>query len=168
MRFSRYLEHPEDYGLTLIPDLLYSCCFKDQPQIVENAGIYYNLVGGSFRENAGSNFDLYQQISGAVAWWRQQFYSDKPPALIMNDIFFSIILMDTRPCAQERSITLMGLSAQIYRLAWEPVSLNSLTEKIPGYTEEKIKKTLDSLVSRKLMLSLSGKYLALAVPSQEI
>lgn len=163
MRFSRYCDHPEDYGLELQPDPLYSCCFKDHPDIADNIGIYYVLTGGTFTDTILENAELYRQIGEAVSSWRTRFYSEKPPYLIMTEGFFGIFISDSRPCAPEKSLVLLGLSAKIYRLAWEPVSFQTISEKLPGHTEEEIQTVLDDLVRRKLMLFLSGKYLALAV-----
>ena len=163
MRFSRYCDHPEDYGLELQPDPLYDCCFADHPEIVKNFGVYYKLTGGAFMESIRKNTDLYQRIAQAVEEWRNLFYSKNQPGLYMTEAFFGIILRDTRPCAQERGKILIDLSAEIYRLAWEPVSLASLMKKLPDHTETEIKETLDLLIRQKLMIFLSGKYLALAV-----
>ena len=162
MRFSEYSDHPIDYGLELKPDPLYECCFKGRPDIVNNIGIYYELSGGTFTDTIRRDMDLYRKIHQAVSVWRKEFYSKKPPVLVMTEGFFGIILLDTRPCATEKSRILIGLSAKVYRLAWEPVSFKSLAKQLPEVSEEEIRKVLDDLISKKLMLSLSGKYLALA------
>jgi len=58
---------------------------------------------------------------------------------------------------------LFGLDADIYRLAWEPVSLNALLRELPEVAEEKVRGALDGLIRKKLMICLGGKYLSLAV-----
>ena len=163
MRFSRYGDHPEDYGLELRPDRLYECCFTDRSDIVDNIGIYYDLTGGAFMETIRQNMDLYRKIHNAVASWRKQYYSEHPPALIVTEGFFGLIIIDRRPCAMEKTRMLLGLSAKIYRLAWEPVSVEALRKKLLEVSEEEIRQALDDLISKKLMIFLSGKYLALAV-----
>ena len=163
MRFSRYGDHPEDYGLELQPDPLYSCCFKDMPDIISNIGIYYEQTGGPFMDTIRENMDLYRKIHKAVYTWRQQFYSHNPPVLAMKEGFFGLIIHDTRPCAEEHTQMILGLAARIYRLAWKPVSLRTLVKNLPDITEEKIRQTLDDLIRRKLMVCLSDRYLALAV-----
>jgi len=163
MRFSRYCDHPEEYGLQLKPDILYQCCFQDHPDIVNNFGIYYDLVGGPFTETIWKDKDLYYQIHEAVTSWRKQFYAKQPPVLVMTEGYFGLIIVDTRPCAPERGRILLGLRAKIYRLAWEPVSMKTLMKRIPDRSEEEIQAELDTLISQKLMIHLSGKYLALAV-----
>ena len=163
MRFSRYGDHPESYGLELIPDPLYDCCFVNRDDITENIGIYYRLIGGTFVESIQKNQDLYWRIHEAVQTWRSQYYSETRPELIMNDSPFGILLSDTRPCAVENRWILVGLNARVYRLAWEPVSFDTLVKKLPGVEEAMIREALENLISKKLMVFISGKYLALAV-----
>ena len=162
-RFSRYTDHPGDYGLELKPEPVYQCCFPDEPDIVNHMFVYFQLTGGSFVETIRQNRDLYRRINDAVGTWRKQYYSETPPSLVMTEFIFGISILDTRPCALEVKRMLIGLSAKIYRLAWEPVSLQSLLKNLPGYEEKEIRETLDLLVSQKLMIFMSGKYLALAV-----
>ena len=164
MRFSRYWEDPEAYGLELAPDPLYQCCFDDHKDIVDDFGCYSILTGGSFVETIQANHDLYLRMHRAVTEWRQLFYSKDAPKLIVSDTGFGLVILDTRPGAPQQKRILFGLAAEIYRLAWEPVSTKDLAERIPNCTEEKVRITCDNLVADKLMVFLSGKYLALAVP----
>ena len=103
------------------------------------------------------------RIHEAVQTWRSQYYSETRPELIMNDSPFGILLSDTRPCAVENRWILVGLNARVYRLAWEPVSFDTLVKKLPGVEEAMIREALENLISKKLMVFISGKYLALAV-----
>ncbi len=162
MRFSRYAADPEKYGLELAADSLYRCCFSGHSEISDNFGVYYELTGDSFQDTIRQNRDLYQQLSSAVVEWRNEYYSDKRAALTVTENFFGLMILDTRPCAPVNSRMLMGLSAAVYRLAWRPVSMKTLAKKLPGYPEEKIQQTLDSLTADKLMVCLSDRYLALA------
>ena len=130
---------------------------------MNNIGIYHVLIGGAFRESVRKNLDIYRKVDNAVKEWRKEFYSKTPPGLFMTEGIFGLILLDSRPCAQEKSRILLGLNASIYRLAWEPVSLVELLNKLPDYTEEAIREVLEDLIRKKLMIFLSGKYLALAV-----
>ena len=164
MRFSDYGDHPKDYGLDLQPDPLYQCCFADRPDIADNIGVYYELAGGAFVDTERDNQDLYDRLDEAVREWRKQFFSVKAPVLLMEKTESGIAIRDTRLCAQEGDCLLTGLAAEVYRLAWEPASLDSLLKQLPESSEEEIRGILDDLVGRKLMLFLGGKYLALAVP----
>ena len=167
MRFSEYGDRPKDYGLELKPDPLYRCCFAGRPDIADNIGVYYELTGGPFADTVRENQDLYDRLDEAVKEWNKQFFSAKAPALLMTETESGISIHDTRACAAEESCQLSGLYADVYRLAWEPVSLASLLEQLPESSEEEIEGILDDLVARKLMLFLSERYLALAVRSSD-
>ena len=164
MRFSAYGDHPQDYGMEIRPDPVCRSCFADMPDIAENIGAYYELVGGPFADTVRENQDLYGRLDRAVKSWNKLFYSAKAPELIMAETESGISIHDTRPCAQEEDCLLTGAVAEVYRLAWEPASPASLQKHLPESSEEEVQGILDDLVGRKLMLFLSGKYLALAVP----
>ena len=163
MRFSRYGERPEDYGLELQPDPLCRCCFADRPDISDNIGVYYDLTGGPFADTMRENEDLYNRLRETVREWNRRFNSAEPPVLLMTETESGISIHDTRACAEEERCLLSGLHAEIYRLAWEPISPAALLERLPEPSEKDVKGILDDLIARKLMLFLSGKYLALAV-----
>ena len=166
MRFSEYGDHPQDYGLELVPDPLYQCCFADRPDIADNIGVYYDLAGGSFADTVRENQDLYDRFGEAVSEWGKRFFSAKAPVLLMTETEAGISIKDTRTCAQEESCLLTGTAVEVYQLAWEPISLASLLEQLPESSEGEVKNILDDLITRKLMLFLSGMYLALAVPNK--
>ena len=166
MRFSKYCDRPQDFGLELRPAPLYRCCFADRPDISDNFGVYYEVVGGPFADTLRENRDLYRQLDAAVKKWNEQFHSKKRERLSMAETGAGISIRDTRACAEEGSCELSGLAAEVYRLAWEPAPPASLLERLPKSSEEEVKAVLDDLVARKLMLFLSGKYLALAVPDR--
>ena len=84
----------------------------------------------------------------------------------MTENIFGLSIYDTRPCASEKNRIIAGLSAKVFRLAWEPVSFHSLLEQLSGIDEEKLKMVLDDLIQKKLMIFLSGKYLSLAIPNR--
>ena len=168
MRFSRYVDHPEEYGLELKPDPLYRCCFKDRPDIEKKMGSYFLLSGGPFAETFRKNADLYSEAYKAVNEWRNQYFSKERPVLLMTENILGLSIYDTRPCAPERTRIIAGLSAKVCRLAWEPVSFHSLLEQLPGIDEEKLEMVLDDLIQKKLLIFLSGKYLSLAIPNKNI
>ena len=166
MRFSGYVDHPEEYGLELKPDPLYRCCFKDQPDIENNMGSFFLLTEGSSAETFRKNTDLYPKAYEAVSEWRSLYFSKERPVLLMTENIFGLSIYDTRPCASEKNRIIAGLSAKVFRLAWEPVSFHSLLEQLSGIDEEKLKMVLDDLIQKKLMIFLSGKYLSLAIPNR--
>ena len=161
-RFSRYGTSPEEYGLELKPAAVTQLSYKGNDDLIMNMGSALVLTGGPFYDIKKQNADLYVELDKAVRDWHSIFFSQPRPHLVMNENILGIAILDSRPVAQTPRLFLLGLKARIYRLAWEPISLRKICEALPDDTEEDIRKCLDELVSQKLMISISGRYLALA------
>lgn len=168
-KFSRYAEDPEAYGLELIPSPVYRFYYGNDKDRSENMGLYFSLKGGSFYEKKKSHEELYTELRRLVNDWVKLYLNDGFHGMTMNDMGDGIFIMDTRPCSLMPFVMLGELESSIYRTAWSPVSLDVLydTLKEHGYSHDEIKDTADSLVSRKLMIYLTGKYLALALPKKK-
>ena len=162
-RFARYGTSPEEFGLELGPSAAVRLSYKGNDDLIRNLGSELELTGGPFLETEKQNQDLYIRLHKAVNEWRSLFYSESCPHLVMSDSLFGLMIFDTRPIAPSPRIILLGLKARIYRLASEPVPLNKIISALPDDPEEDIRRCLDELVSQKLMISLSNRYLALAV-----
>ena len=136
-RFSRYCTSPEEFGLELGPEDINHLSYPGNEDLIRNMGANLKLTGGTFFDVKKQNQDLYQRLNDAVAKWRKLNF-------------------------QAPRVYLTGLRARIYRLAWEPVSLHTIYKALPDDSEEDIRSCLNDLVSRKLMIFLSNRYLALA------
>ena len=78
-----------------------------------------------------------------------------------NDIF----IMDERPCMKQPFYVLTGVTGEIYRLAWDPITEEKLYEALAKrYDKEEVAEAVRMLLENNLMIFLSGRYLALAVP----
>ena len=162
-RFARYGTSPEEFGLELGPSAAVRLSYKGNDELIRNLGSELELTGGPFLETEKQNQDLYIRLHKAVNEWRSLFYSESCPHLVMSDSLFGLMIFDTRTIAPSPRIILLGLKARIYRLASEPVPLNKIISALPDDPEEDIRRCLDELVSQKLMIFLSNRYLALAV-----
>ena len=162
-RYSCYADDPEKYGLVLEPDARYECAFPQEEDIIRNMCAYYDLAGGPFRDTMTAHQDVYAGIRESVRQWRSLYYSDSRPVLNQIKNILGIFIFDSRPCAVHEQYTLIGLTARVYDLVWEPVSFNGLCDALPDVPADEIQKVLDYLVDMKLAIFLSGKYLGLAV-----
>lgn len=161
-RFARYGTSPEEYGLELGPSAAVRLSYKGNEDLIRNLGSELELTGGPFYDIKKQNRDLYIRLHKAVKEWRSAYYSASGTHLVMNDSLFGLMIFDTRAIAPSPRVILLGLKARIYRLAHEPVPFNKIISALPDDSEEDIRKCLDELVSQKLMIFLSNRYLALA------
>ncbi len=101
-------------------------------------------------------------FSCLIIEWRKLNFQTPRPSLYMVETILGLTIFDSRPIAPAPRVYLTGLRARLYRLAWEPVSLQNIYKALPDDSEEEIQSCLNDLVSRKLMIFLSNRYLALA------
>ncbi len=163
VRFSRYSKDPDSYGLNLVPKVLYQWCYKKNPDLIRNMGIYYMTVDGSHAKVRAQNRDLYDQMENAVKAWQTRYFSSARPVLTAVETLLGLSICDTRPCAVQDRFFLVGLAARVYRLAFEPVSFEQLRTALPDVSEKDLKICLNKLEAQKILVYLSEKYLALAI-----
>ena len=167
-RFSRYEEDPAAYGLELAPFHVYKYYYGDEPGLAENMFLYYELTGGSFKQEKKRRAGLYERLTEMVETWRRIDDSPHFHGLTMDDMDDDpdgIFIMDARPCSTAPFLVLRGVESEIYRLAWSPVSYRKILEKLQGrFGLGEIDAALRMLTEKNLMIYLSDKYLALALP----
>ena len=165
-RFSRYWTDPAAYGLELTPDRSYRWCYGEDEDFIRRIAMYYDLTGGPFFDAKKRHQPLYQELTDAVEGWKTLRKKGASPDLLMTQTREGVSILDTRPCRVRLLTRLTGLAAEVYRLCGDPVSPAALRAALEGRCrEEALAACLDELVSDRLLLFLSGKYLALAVPS---
>ncbi len=164
--YSRYAEDPEAYGLILKPSPIYKFLFGDNDDRASHMGLYYSVAGGDFLKEKEAHSEVYEELKRAVYEWIVLQKKEGFLGLTMNDMGDGIFVMDTRPCSVAPFAMLDRLESAVYRTAWAPVSPERLREQLlnEGYGTEEINAAADSLINRKLMIFMSGQYLALAIP----
>ena len=163
-KFSRYLNDPDEYGLELVPMKGSGIAYGNDPETVSDMIFYYDPTG-SFAEAFAAHSYLYDKIRSQVDEWRRLITSETPPVLNCAYIGDSVLIKDTRPIAQCGMYHLEGIHACIYKLMEEPVTESKVEEQLSGkYSVEEIKEAVKELEETALIIHLSGKYLALAVP----
>ena len=161
-RFSRYCSSPEEFGLELGPETINHLSYQGNEDLIRNMGVNLSLTGGPFFDVKKQNQELYQRLDDATAEWRKLNFQTPRPSLYMIETILGLTIFDSRPAAPAPRVYLTGLRVRLYRLAWEPVSLQNIYKALPDDSEEEIQSCLNDLVSRKLMIFLSNRYLALA------
>ena len=166
-RFSKYEQDPEKYGLELAPFHVYKYYYGDNPDRTDNMYLYYELTGGEFKEVKHRHENYYERLRKMVREWSALSGSDAFHGLTMTDYGDEIFIMDNRPCMTGPFHVLTGAAGRIYRLAWDPVTEEKLyAELSEEYGREEISEAVQMLLDNKLMIFLTGRYLALAVPEK--
>ena len=83
----------------------------------------------------------------------------------MVDAGTYLTITDTRPCAVGNQFTLEGLAYQVYLACNQALTPKALTQALglPDYSWQKIEPVVAELCERKLLLSLNGRLLSLAI-----
>ena len=164
VRFSRYWRDPESFGLELSPHPCNRYIWGDDPDRMKNMSVYYRVTGGRFRQVTEHNKPLYQQLDLTVEEWinlREQKHAD----LRMTRSPERISILDTRPCAVQLFTRLEGIHRELYSMAWNPLSPETARRALSDkYTPAEVDAAAQELIGHRIMIRLSGLYLALAVP----
>ncbi len=163
-RYSKYVDDPEAYGLELVPFRSYKYHYGNDPDRTDNMLLYYMLVGGSFLETKRANNPIYDKVREMVEKWQAIQSNPNFHGLTMSDVGDEIFIMDERPCMVEPFVVLDKAASDIYRKCWSPMSEKKLFETFAGYGEDIVRESVTAMIEKNIMIRLSGKYLALAIP----
>src|SRR5262249_23947828 len=106
-------------------------------------------------------------LKASVRQWQLLFTQTVKPVLCVSDDGAAIDVLDTRPVAVERRITLTGLDAAVYRGAEPPVPLVLLRRRLAGergVPEAAVGAPTRRLDSLNLVLEVHGRLVTLGVP----
>ena len=164
VRFSRYWRDPGAFGLELSPQLSSRYIWGDDPDRIENMSVYYRISGGMFKEVSEHNEPLYLRLRETVEEWRR-LWAEQKADLRMTQSPERISVLDTRPCAVQLFTRLEGIYREIYSMAWNPLSPETARRALAGrYRPQEVDAAAQELIDHRIMIRLSGMYLALAVP----
>lgn len=169
-RFSRYVEHAAEYGLRLEPGELYASRYPLSAEEIEN--LAYNFEDPRRRDEEENpwlaalmerpGLDAVRQ---AVLRWGHAFVEDQPPVLSMRDHGERLLITDTRKVAAAASLVLEGAERSVYLACDAARRPEGLAEEMAalGYDNSQMDRAVERLLADKLMLSVDGRLLALAL-----
>ena len=164
-RYSAYLEAPEKYGLELQPKEMYRYIYGDSDDRIRNMCLYYDLVGGEFKDALERMKPYYDRVYKAVFEWRKVAESGENRSLRMNETPSGLLLLDSRPCMVQPFTVLTGLNRLVFLSCDSPKSGQQLTDILKEEaTEEAILAAADQLTGLNYMARLGGQYVSLALP----
>ncbi len=169
-RFSRYYNNQKSFGLNLSPKKAYSYVYPVDNDEMMDLAYYFN--DNKYTKETQFSGAGVRELNAVVKEWQDmlKLYADKNKRvqLTVFDDGEKMEIIDTRPCAIEEMVVLTGLPRLIYERCHKPRRKEGLPDyfkneaKIDANVDD-INIAVDELVERKLMLSLSGKLLSLAL-----
>jgi len=158
-RFSVYHQRQFKFDLRLTPYPSYGVVYPLSKGILNDLAYFFidERTPPNPQPSRGA-----RRLGEAVSTWKSGYWRDPRPVFHMTDRGGEIDFYDTRPCAPARRVTITGLQAAIYRAADAALAPGEIALRLQCDTSE-VNVALDDLVARKLVVSLNGKFLALAV-----
>lgn len=171
-RFSPYFNKPQEYGLTLEPTKSYQYIYPLSKEKLFNIAYFFNQANEKEQGVYTLNFTFKPQSKALEAVqkqlnaWSDEWMSGSVPMCYMVDHGDNIVIFDSRDIATNFAHTLTGITAELYRLAAEPIPKERLIKKLnelsDNFVREDIEQAIQWLLDNKLMISLSKCLMALA------
>jgi ribosomal peptide maturation radical SAM protein 1 len=167
-RFSPYHMRPHDFGLTLEPSRTYPYVYPLSKEALMRLAYSFEDSGRPrHMHRALSDEPGQQRLQYVVVEWNRMWRSSRP-VLEVRDDGERLHFFDTRPCAIQRSWTVAGLEADIYRLCDAARPLAALKSQLSAtrgseVSAEELEPAINNLLTTKTLLSLNDKLLAIGV-----
>ncbi|GAA6615654.1 RiPP maturation radical SAM C-methyltransferase [Scytonema sp. NUACC26] len=182
-RFSPYHERSADWGLTLLPNRMYSYIYPVSLEALAGLAYFFedsadlvrpDLVSQKHDRN-GKKTD-WSGLEALKAWVKQwgeywQVRYSRPedlPILSMSDDGNCLTITDTRPCATERLLSLEGLAYWVYKVCDRALTPRELVKALRtqagiNISWDDVQLIVAQLQERKILVDLNGRLLSLAV-----
>jgi magnesium-protoporphyrin IX monomethyl ester (oxidative) cyclase len=169
-RFSVYMKEPPRYGLEPVPYNSYDVIYPLPSSTVRE--LAYHFRDASWPEyypEVNRETPGVRRLMAAVEAWRCACWNPSPPQVTVRELDAeTLMVVDTRPCAVSREVTLRGLPAQVYRLADEPVDQATLSVRLAARgiraSSAALRDAVAEIVAARLALHHSNRVLSLATP----
>ncbi len=160
-RFSHYYYNAESYNLNLVPQKYYKYIYPFNEERISK--LCYNFEDEKYIAIEKSG--VFKKVIEAFNIWRNEYYNKKGKPILQMEIKRNqVFITDTRSCAVSKQYVLKNNEAKIYLNCDPAVTKENLYNKLEGeIIKTVIDKTIDNLITKKLLLNLSGKYLSLAI-----
>jgi magnesium-protoporphyrin IX monomethyl ester (oxidative) cyclase len=179
-RFGRYHLAPSEHALRLRPMPAYSFVYPLEEAAVRDLAYFFRHspesgTPPSWVVDPAARPGL-RAVQEAVGRWKADFWSvpeSERASLTATRRDGELVIEDSRPGASERSLALRGLERSIYEECDAPRTRGDLARRLAEkhqlpHGEEELDAALASLGERKLLLSMGGRHLALALRSPAV
>jgi magnesium-protoporphyrin IX monomethyl ester (oxidative) cyclase len=167
-RFSPYHVRPLDFGLVLEPSRAYEYVYPLPKESLRRLAYSFEDNGQRGHIHRGLQDQPGQkQLQEVVRQWNDIWHTSRP-VLCVHDEGKRLQIVDTRPCAYQRSWTAGELEAEVYRLcdsAQTPAALLKQLSTRLGMevSMQEIEPAIETLCRARVLLSLNGKLLSIGV-----
>jgi ribosomal peptide maturation radical SAM protein 1 len=159
-RFSPYHMRPHDFDLTLEPSRSYPYVYAlSKDALMRLAYSFEDSKRPQHMHRGLSDQPGQQRLQYEVREWNELWRGSRP-VLQVCDEGDCLRFVDTRPCAIQRSWTIEGLEAEIYRLCDTARARTALKSQLSAGRD--LEPAISNLLSSKVLLSMNDKLLALA------
>lgn len=168
---SIYERNRDEYGLQLEPLHTYQYVYSLGQDFINDVAYVYQQVDAEARyleEDVARRGPAYAKLADMVRKWEESVVN--PDRLDMScRPDGTIEIMDFRPCSTKMFHTLQGLTAEVYRQTEQVIEGSKLLGKLQnmGYEAEDIAKSIEALLSDRLLLQIGREYLALAIEEED-
>ncbi|NKC11087.1 MAG: hypothetical protein GKR94_02435 [Gammaproteobacteria bacterium] len=167
-RFSPYFNEADAHGLQLRPYWAYAHVYPlSERDVARQAYFFVDIVADAWYP---------QRLHTVIAEWGRSWLDQRSgalpacantaPQLSMRDAGISIEIRDTRPCAVEPSMELVGVDAQVYRACDSSKTMAALlrtVRKSGGQTlEAELRLSVERLQALKILARFGDRLLSLA------
>lgn len=159
-RFSPYHTRAGEFGLTLRPSRAYTYVYPfPEPSLMRLAYSFEDSAHDGHIHRGQHEQPGQQQLQGVLEEWNKAWYTSRP-VLRVYDEGPRLRMVDTRPCAHERTWMVEGLEADVYRICDSAQTEAALQRRLSAGN---VGAAIDRLCAAKLMLRHDGRLLALGV-----
>jgi magnesium-protoporphyrin IX monomethyl ester (oxidative) cyclase len=156
-RFSTYFNNPAKYRLEPVrPAVPYHYIYPLPNESLKQIAYYY--LSDKF-ENVRKR-DAFKTLRGSIKAWQKAYQRS---FLLSIPRKGSLILIDTRPCAQRCFHRLVGIRRRVYEYCDKAQTVPEIRNALGSDGDGKLESILDFFVRNRLMIYSDGRYLSLAV-----
>ncbi len=125
----------------------------------------YLMATASRRGQRGSEGPGRARLTDLVEEWIRTFWQHLPPICSVNDIDGTLRFFDTRPVATSKQWSCDGLARRLYQHCDVARTPQRLTQDLDASWED-LEPIITEMHARRLLLPLSGRWLAVAVEGE--
>lgn len=170
-RYSEYYNHPEQYGLKLIPHPALPYIYPLSIEQLKNLTYSFFLEENNIYESE-DNLETDRlgilELRRVIKDWIEKFWHEDKPILSMKETENSIEFIDTRTCSKSKNISIKGIDKLVYSVCGIGPKKDTILDRVNNinqglYTISEIEESIDRLKQLKLVIDIDKRIISLAI-----